>query len=81
MRARRFFPKWKRVFDYIRDPKSDWKPKALFLLALIYVAFPFDLLPDILPVIGWLDDLGMFAFASWYLWRVGAFYGQKMKRG
>ena len=27
------------------------------ILAIIYVVFPIDLIPDVIPVIGWLDDL------------------------
>jgi uncharacterized membrane protein YkvA (DUF1232 family) len=31
--------------------------KLLPILALIYVLSPLDLLPDIIPVVGWIDDL------------------------
>lgn len=29
----------------------------LFLLALLYVISPIDLIPDVIPVVGWIDDL------------------------
>lgn len=35
-------------------------PKAIRLAAALgvaYLLFPFDFLPDLMPVIGWLDDL------------------------
>jgi len=39
------------------------------LLAIGYIIWPFDLLPDVIPIIGWVDDLfaglvGVFAFLS-----------------
>jgi uncharacterized membrane protein YkvA (DUF1232 family) len=33
------------------------------LLGLIYLVSPLDLLPDFLPIIGWMDDL----LVAWYL--------------
>jgi len=37
--------------------------KLLGLFALVYLVFPFDLLPDVVPVVGWIDDLGLSALA------------------
>ena len=44
-------------------------------LALLYILSPVDLLPDVIPVIGWLDDIGVgalfLAYCSWRMERVG----------
>ena len=29
----------------------------LLIIAVIYLAWPIDILPDIIPIIGWIDDL------------------------
>lgn len=40
----------------------------LIVLGLIYTLFPFDLLPDIMVGLGWLDDLGVWALLYWFLY-------------
>ena len=40
----------------LNDPRTPRLPKMLLWLALGYLALPFDLIPDGLPLIGHLDD-------------------------
>ncbi|MDF1496688.1 MAG: YkvA family protein [Patescibacteria group bacterium] len=46
---------------------TDWKPKAFIVLALLYLFFPVDILPDALPVAGLFDDAGLMALSLWWL--------------
>jgi len=41
----------------------------LTILALAYVVCPYDLLPDWLVGIGWIDDIALLALLWWYLYR------------
>ena len=55
------------VVSPVREPLSGqakWKRVIIALLALLYVLSPLDLIPDFIPVIGWLDDLGVLAWAA-----------------
>lgn len=36
---------------------------VLMILAIAYVIFPFDPLPDFIPFLGWIDDIGVFMAA------------------
>ena len=40
-----------------RDPRVPWHAKALALAVAAYALSPIDLIPDFIPVIGYLDDL------------------------
>lgn len=40
-----------------RDPRVPWYAKALALAVAAYAASPLDLIPDFIPVLGYLDDL------------------------
>lgn len=41
----------------------------LTILALAYAVCPYDLLPDWLVGIGWIDDIAVLALLWWYLYR------------
>ena len=40
-----------------RDPRVPWYAKALAITVAAYAASPIDLIPDFIPVIGYVDDL------------------------
>lgn len=40
-----------------RDPRTPWFAKLLALVVAAYAVSPIDLIPDFIPVIGYLDDL------------------------
>ena len=40
-----------------RDPRVPWYAKALALATVAYALSPVDLIPDFIPVLGYLDDL------------------------
>ena len=39
------------------DPRTPWYAKGLVLLIVAYTLSPIDLIPDFVPVLGYLDDL------------------------
>lgn len=40
-----------------RDPRTPWYAKVWALVVLAYALSPIDLIPDFIPVLGYLDDL------------------------
>lgn len=40
-----------------RDPRVPWYAKAIALAVAAYALSPIDLIPDFIPVLGYLDDL------------------------
>ena len=45
------------LFLASRDPRVPWYAKAIGIVVAAYAASPIDLIPDFIPVIGYLDDL------------------------
>lgn len=46
-----------------RDPRVPWHAKAVAGAAAVYVASPIDLLPDVIPKVGGVDDLAVVLLA------------------
>jgi len=49
------------LFSYMRDRFVPWYRKVIVVGALIYFISPMDTIPDIAPLFGYLDDLGVIA--------------------
>ncbi len=48
-----------------RDPRVPWYAKALAIGVAAYALSPIDLIPDFIPVIGYLDDLIIVPLGVW----------------
>lgn len=64
--ATRLLALWK----LLRHPATPWPAKAVAALVLVYVASPIDLIPDFIPVIGYLDDLLLLPLGLWLVVRL-----------
>ncbi len=47
------------------DPRVPWYAKALAAAVAGYALSPVDLIPDFIPVLGWLDDLILVPAGFW----------------
>ena len=56
------------LWRYLRDPAKPWGPKLAVAAAVAYFIFPLDLIPDV-PLVGFLDDVGVLGAALAYLAR------------
>jgi uncharacterized membrane protein YkvA (DUF1232 family) len=48
-----------------RDPRVPWYAKALAIAVAAYALSPIDLIPDFIPVIGYLDELILLPLGIW----------------
>lgn len=51
------------VFSAIRNPQVPWSAKAVALASVLYLVMPVDLIPDVVPVLGWADDIALVPLA------------------
>jgi uncharacterized membrane protein YkvA (DUF1232 family) len=56
-----------KLWRYLWDPGVRTWRKLAGVAAVAYVIWPLDLIPDAIPVLGWLDDAGILAAAAAFL--------------
>ncbi|CAM3744883.1 DUF1232 domain-containing protein [Bordetella sputigena] len=49
----------------LRHPATPWYAKALAVLVAAYILSPIDLIPDFIPVLGFLDDIILVPILIW----------------
>ncbi|MCI0572738.1 MAG: DUF1232 domain-containing protein [Myxococcaceae bacterium] len=59
----------RKALGYFRDMRVPRWKKLGGLLALVYLFSPVDFVPDLLPVVGWLDDLGVLTATAMFLYK------------
>ncbi len=57
LRAKRLKSEIHALYLAARDPRTPWYAKVLAVLIIGYALSPIDLIPDFIPVLGYLDDL------------------------
>jgi uncharacterized membrane protein YkvA (DUF1232 family) len=68
-RFRRFARRLKRdshaIYLASRDPRVPWHVKFLAIAVAAYALSPIDLIPDFIPIIGYLDDFIIVPLGIW----------------
>nr|WP_272885563.1 YkvA family protein [Fictibacillus marinisediminis] len=76
-----FIVKWKQIaksfkkniavlyFAY-RNPKTPLPARIVMLIVIAYAFSPIDLIPDFIPVVGYLDDLILLPIGIWFAIRL-----------
>ena len=57
VRARALKRETLAVYLAAKDPRTPWYAKAVAFVTIAYAFSPIDLIPDFIPVLGYLDDL------------------------
>ncbi|NUN09772.1 MAG: DUF1232 domain-containing protein [Ignavibacteriaceae bacterium] len=55
------------LYNYMKDKYVPWYRKSIVVGALVYFISPIDTIPDLAPLIGYLDDLGVITALIKYL--------------
>jgi uncharacterized membrane protein YkvA (DUF1232 family) len=57
----------KALYNYMTDSSVAWYRKSIVVGALVYFIMPIDSIPDLAPLIGYLDDLGVITAVLKYM--------------
>lgn len=69
------------IAAFLRDESGALWKKALLVFSVAYVLFPVDLVPDLIPIWGWLDDAGVMTVAAMFLsWAVAPYEAKAKPR-
>lgn len=55
------------LYNYLKDDSVKWYRKLIVVSALLYFISPIDSIPDLAPLVGYLDDLGVIAATIKYI--------------
>lgn len=58
------------VYLAARHLRTPWAARAVALLTAAYAFSPIDLIPDFIPILGYLDDLVIVPFGAWLALRM-----------
>jgi uncharacterized membrane protein YkvA (DUF1232 family) len=80
------FAELRLAWRLMREPRVPFFAKALPALAVLYVLSPLDFIPDVVPVLGQLDDLGILILSVKLFLRLcptsaAAFHGDAIASG
>ena len=64
-RARKLKAEIFALYLALRDPRTPWYAKAFGALVVAYALSPLDLIPDFVPVLGYLDDVILLPLGIW----------------
>lgn len=53
-----------------KDPKVPWYARLLAVVVVAYAFSPIDLIPDFIPILGYLDDLILIPLGIWVILRL-----------
>ena len=53
-----------------RHPRTPWVARALGVVVVAYAMSPVDLIPDVIPVLGWVDDVLLLPALIWLALRL-----------
>jgi uncharacterized membrane protein YkvA (DUF1232 family) len=68
--ARRLSRDVHAIYLASRDPRVPWYAKVLAIAVAAYALSPIDLIPDFIPVFGYLDDLVIVPLGIWLVVRL-----------
>ncbi|MGE5539863.1 MAG: YkvA family protein [Gemmatimonas sp.] len=69
-RGRAHWPHFRTLIHALFDRRAPLHARLIALAVLAYAVWPFDIIPDVIPVAGWIDDLIIVPLGLWLAFRL-----------
>lgn len=66
---------------YLQDPEVRLWRKLVGAVGVLYAVWPLDVIPDVIPLVGWLDDVGVLSVVTWFVVREIRRHGKRKRAG
>lgn len=57
--------KLSQIYIAMKSPKTSWYAKIMACITICYALSPIDLIPDFIPILGYLDDIIILPLMIW----------------
>jgi uncharacterized membrane protein YkvA (DUF1232 family) len=69
-RGRAYWSHFRTLIHALFDRRAPWHARAVAALVLFYAVWPFDIIPDVIPIAGWIDDMIIVPLGLWLAFRL-----------
>jgi uncharacterized membrane protein YkvA (DUF1232 family) len=69
-RGRAHWPRFRTLIHALFDRRAPWRARLVVLAVLAYAVWPFDIIPDVIPIAGWIDDMIIVPLGLWLAFRM-----------
>jgi uncharacterized membrane protein YkvA (DUF1232 family) len=69
-RGRAYWSHFRTLIHALFDRRAPLRARLVAFAVLFYAVWPFDIIPDVIPIAGWIDDMIIVPLGLWLAFRM-----------